>query len=186
MKVIETSIPDVKLLEPRVYEDERGFFLESYNEQALQSAIGLAASFVQDNHSHSSQGVLRGLHYQLQHPQGKLVRVITGEVYDVAVDLRNSSPSFGQWTAFILSAQNKRLAWIPPGFAHGFLVLSPTCDFFYKCTDYYHAEDEHCLLWNDPTLAIPWPLTSAPKLSPKDTKGICLKSVIAQMGTYKR
>lgn len=176
MQIIETALPDIKLLEPTVFGDERGFFLESYNKKNLESLLGVEGEFVQDNHSFSTQGVLRGLHYQLENPQGKLLRLVTGEVFDVAVDMRKSSPTFGKWAGFFLSAKNKYLAWIPPGFAHGFLVISPTCDFLYKCTDYYHPEDEHCLLWNDPALKIEWPYVIQPVVSPKDSLGKLFKN----------
>ena len=148
MKVIETALPDVLLLEPRVFEDERGHFFESYNKKALKD-LGIDYEFVQDNHSRSKKGVLRGLHYQIQQPQGKLVRVIEGEVFDVAVDIRKSSPTFGQWVGFNLSATNKRIAWIPPGFAHGFLTLSDAAEFLYKTTDYWAPEYERCIRWDD-------------------------------------
>lgn len=170
MKVIETSLPGVLLLEPKVYGDARGFFMESYNKRVM-SAVGITQEFVQDNHSRSAKGVLRGLHYQIQQPQGKLVRVVSGEVYDVAVDLRRGSPSFGQWIGMRLSAENKLLLWIPPGFAHGFYVLSEWAEFLYKTTEYYAPEHERCLLWNDPVLAIDWPLEGEPRLSEKDKLG---------------
>lgn len=170
MKRIDTTIADIFLIEPRVFGDARGFFYESWNQEAL-AAIGLDVTFVQDNHSKSQQHVLRGLHYQIQHPQGKLVRVIVGEVYDVAVDLRRSSPTFGQWVGFYLSADNKRMAWVPPGFAHGFYVTSEEAEFLYKTTDYYFPEHERNLLWNDPTINIAWPLSGEPKLSAKDAAG---------------
>ena len=172
MQVIPTSIPDVKLVVPRVFGDARGFFFESWNARALAEA-GIAASFVQDNHSRSSRGVLRGLHYQVQHPQGKLVRVVAGEVFDVAVDLRRSSPTFGRWVGEVLSGDNKRQLWIPPGMAHGFVVLSETAEFLYKTTDYWAPEFERCIAWNDPTLAVAWPrLDGAPRLSGKDALGV--------------
>jgi dTDP-4-dehydrorhamnose 3,5-epimerase len=170
MKRIETTIADVVVIEPKVFGDERGFFYESWNQRTLDD-LGIHAEFVQDNHSKSQRNVLRGLHYQLQHPQGKLVRVIAGEVYDVAVDLRRSSPTFGKSVGFTLSAENKRIAWIPPGFAHGFCVTSDAAEFLYKTTDYWHPEDEYCLLWNDPALGISWPLTGEPILAAKDTAG---------------
>ncbi len=175
MKAIETSLPGVLVLEPKVFGDERGFFFESYNKQAL-AKVGITAEFVQDNHSRSVRNVLRGLHYQIKQPQGKLVRVIQGEVFDVAVDIRRSSPSFGRWVGFQLSAENKRVVWIPPGFAHGFLVLSEVVEFLYKTTDYWALEHERCLIWNDPNLAIDWPLSGEPILSAKDQKGSALKS----------
>lgn len=174
MKVIETTIPGVLILEPKVFGDERGFFLESWNRRTF-SALGIDSEFVQDNHSRSQRGVLRGLHYQIRQPQGKLVRVVSGEVFDVAVDLRKSSPTFGQWTGVTLSADNKRLFWIPPGCAHGFLTLSETADFLYKATDYYAPEHERALLWNDPELAIDWPLPFPPTLSAKDAAGVPLR-----------
>lgn len=171
MKVIETSIPDVLIIEPRVFGDERGFFYESFNAAAFEAATGLMRSFVQDNHSKSQRGVLRGLHYQIRQPQGKLVRVVAGEVFDVAVDLRRSSPSFGRWTGTRLSADNQRQLWIPEGFAHGFVVLSETAEFLYKTTDYYAPEHERSLLWNDPELGIEWPIGQTPQLSGKDMAG---------------
>lgn len=174
MKLIPTDIPDVLLIEPRVFADARGFFLESYNERAM-AALGIPTHFVQDNHSRSNQGVLRGMHYQIKQAQGKLVRVVVGEVYDVAVDLRRSSPTFGKWTGFVLSAENKRVAWIPPGFAHGFLTLSSSAEFLYKTTDYYAPEHERCVMWNDPDIAITWPNDVLPVLSSKDAAGLPLK-----------
>jgi len=174
MKVIETSIPDVLIIEPKVFGDERGFFYESFNAAAFEAATGLRRQFVQDNHSKSQRGVLRGLHYQIQQPQGKLVRVVAGEVFDVAVDLRKSSPSFGRWVGTHLSAQNQRQLWIPEGFAHGFVVLSESAEFLYKTTDYYAPEHERSLLWNDPELGIEWPFDEPPQLSAKDQAGKCL------------
>jgi len=171
MKVIETSIPDVLIIEPKVFGDERGFFYESFNAAAFEAATGLKRSFVQDNHSKSQRGVLRGLHYQIQQPQGKLVRVVAGEVFDVAVDLRRSSPSFGRWAGTHLSAENQRQLWIPEGFAHGFVVLSESAEFLYKTTDYYAPEHERSLLWDDPELGIQWPIEQAPQLSSKDAAG---------------
>lgn len=172
MKVTPTAIPDVLLIEPRVFGDARGFFFESYNQRAFAQATGVDATFVQDNHSRSAQGVLRGLHYQIRQPQGKLVRVVAGEVFDVAVDLRRSSATFGQWVGAFLSAQNKTLMWVPPGFAHGFVVLSEAAEFLYKTTDYYAPEHEQCIVWNDPTLGIVWPaMAQAPQLSAKDAAG---------------
>jgi dTDP-4-dehydrorhamnose 3,5-epimerase len=173
MKVVPTAIPDVLLLEPKVFGDERGFFLESWNKRTF-AELKITADFVQDNHSKSQKNVLRGLHYQIEHAQGKLVRVTAGEVYDVAVDLRRSSPTFGQWVGFTLSAADKRMAWIPPGFAHGFYVTSDAAEFFYKTTDYYSPAHERTLLWNDPQLAIPWPLDGEPLLAAKDKAGIPL------------
>jgi len=166
--VIPTNLPEVKILEPKVFGDARGFFLESFNARDFEQAIGLSVEFVQDNHSKSAKGVLRGLHYQIKHPQGKLVRVVSGEVYDVAVDLRNSSANFGHWTGVHLSSQNHRQLWIPPGFAHGFLVLSESAEFLYKTTDYWYPEHERSLIWNDPSLNIEWPNSITPILSVKD------------------
>jgi len=172
MQVTKTAIADVLLLEPKVFGDERGFFFESFNEKVFREATGVTLPFVQDNHSKSGYGVLRGLHYQLQQPQGKLVRVVSGEVFDVAVDIRSESPTYGKWVGEVLSATNKRQLWVPPGLAHGFVVLSETAEFLYKTTDYYAPEHERCIAWNDPTLAIAWPsLTIAPKLSAKDSVG---------------
>ncbi|MGH7337510.1 MAG: dTDP-4-dehydrorhamnose 3,5-epimerase [Myxococcota bacterium] len=171
MKVTPTAIPEVLLLEPKVFGDARGFFLESYNRRDFARATGIDVDFVQDNHSRSAKNVLRGLHYQVRQPQGKLVRVAAGEVYDVAVDLRRGSPTFGRWAGFTLSAESKRMAWIPPGFAHGFLVLSESADFLYKTTDYYAPEHERTLLWNDPALGIDWPLRGEPTLAAKDRSG---------------
>ena len=173
MKRLPTAIPEVLLLEPKVFGDERGFFFESYNRRTL-AELGVTAEFVQDNHSRSTIGVLRGLHYQRHHPQGKLVRVISGEVFDVAVDLRRSSPSYGQWVSSTLTAENKRMMWIPPGFAHGFLTLSESAEFLYNTTDYWHPDDERCLIWNDPDLAIAWPLAGVPQLAAKDRAGLKL------------
>jgi len=175
MKIIETDIPDVLIIEPRVFGDERGFFYESFNAAAFEAATGLRRNFVQDNHSKSQRGVLRGLHYQIQQPQGKLVRVVAGEVFDVAVDLRKSSPSFGRWFGTHLSAQNQHQLWIPEGFAHGFVVLSESAEFLYKTTDYYAPEHERSLLWNDPELGIQWPFDEAPQLSAKDQAGKLLR-----------
>lgn len=173
MKVTPCAIADVLLIEPRVFGDERGFFYESFNQRAFNLATGLAPSFVQDNHSKSARGVLRGLHYQLHQPQGKLVRVVAGEVFDVAVDIRRNSPTFGKWAGEILSADNKRQLWVPPGLAHGFLVLSETAEFLYKTTDYYAPEFERCIAWNDPDLAIVWPTPQGgPQLSAKDAAGV--------------
>lgn len=171
MKIIDTKIADVKILEPRVFGDSRGFFLESWNKKTFRDA-GLPGEFVQDNHSRSAQGVLRGLHYQVKQPQGKLVRVTQGEVFDVAVDIKKSSPTYGQWVGVHLSAENHRLFWVPPGFAHGFYVISESADFQYKCTDYYAPEYERSLLWNDPSLGIEWPLVDGevPTLSDKDAE----------------
>lgn len=172
MKVTPCSIPDVLLIEPRVFGDDRGFFYESFNQRTFNEVTGLSLAFVQDNHSKSAQHVLRGLHYQIQQPQGKLVRVVAGEVFDVAVDLRKSSPTFGQWVGEVLSEKNRRQLWIPPGFAHGFIVLSETAEFLYKTTDYYAPAHERCIAWNDSTLAIDWRLGGAtPLLSGKDSAG---------------
>jgi dTDP-4-dehydrorhamnose 3,5-epimerase len=172
MKVTRTEIPDVCLIEPRVFGDARGFFYESFNARAFSEATGVQTEFVQDNHSRSARGVLRGLHYQIRQPQGKLVRVVSGEVFDVAVDIRRSSPTFGKWVGAHLSADNKAQFWVPPGFAHGFVVLSETAEFLYKTTDYYAPEHEQCIAWNDPFLNIQWPdMGEAPKLSAKDAAG---------------
>ena len=173
MNRIETEIADLRLLEPRVFGDERGFFLESYNRRTMAEA-GITADFVQDNHSRSEQNVLRGLHYQLTKPQGKLVRAVRGRVFDVAVDLRRFSSSFGRWFGVELSEENKRIFWIPPGFGHGFLVLSETADFLYKASNYYAPEDERSILWSDPAIGIKWPLTTEPVLSAKDRAGVLL------------
>jgi dTDP-4-dehydrorhamnose 3,5-epimerase len=175
MKIVPTEIPEVLIIEPRVFADDRGFFYESYNEKAFTEKTGVTVHFVQDNHSRSTQNVLRGLHYQIQQAQGKLVRVISGAVFDVAVDLRKNSPTFGQWVSCLLSAENKRQIWVPPGFAHGFLVVSEVAEFLYKTTDYYAPQYERTLLWNDPALAIDWPLTAEPILSAKDQAGQPLK-----------
>lgn len=171
MKATPLAIPDVVLIEPKVFGDERGFFFESFNQAQFEEAIGKSVQFVQDNHSRSAKNVLRGLHYQIQQPQGKLVRVVQGEVFDVAVDLRKNSKTFGQWVGEILSAENKRQLWVPEGFAHGFVVLSDTAEFLYKTTDYYAPAHERCILWNDATLAIQWPAGIQPILSAKDAQG---------------
>ena len=171
MQATPTAIPEVILLEPKVFGDERGFFFESFNARVFEQATGLKREFVQDNHSKSAKNVLRGLHYQIQNPQGKLVRVTQGEVFDVAVDLRKSSKTFGQWVGETLSAENKRQLWIPEGFAHGFVVLSETAEFLYKTTDYYAPEHERCIAWNDPALNIQWPSGLMPALSAKDAQG---------------
>jgi dTDP-4-dehydrorhamnose 3,5-epimerase len=173
MKVTPTALPEVKLIEPKVFGDARGFFFESWNRRALADA-GIHAEFVQDNHSRSAHGVLRGLHYQIEHAQGKLVRVVAGEVYDVAVDLRRSSPMFGRWVGVALSAENKRVLWVPPGFAHGFVVVSDTADFLYKTTDYWYPAHERTLLWNDAAIGITWPLAGPPTLAAKDAVGVPL------------
>jgi dTDP-4-dehydrorhamnose 3,5-epimerase len=171
MKIIKTDLPDVLVIEPKVFGDDRGFFFESYNEKIWQEATGLKARFVQDNHSLSTKGVLRGLHYQIRQPQGKLVRCVVGEVYDVTVDLRKCSPTFGKWAGAVLSAENKHQMWVPEGFAHGFLVLSDVAEFLYKTTDYYAPEHERCILWNDLDLGIGWPFAGEPVLSAKDAAG---------------
>lgn len=172
--VTKTDLPEVLILEPKVFGDERGFFFESFNQRDFQQATGLETIFVQDNHSRSSRGVLRGVHYQIEHPQGKLVRVTQGTVFDVAVDLRRSSLTFGKWVGVELSADNKRQLWIPPGFAHGFVVTSETAEFLYKTTDYWHPEHERSLLWCDPTVGIRWPIRGQPKLAAKDAAGKAL------------
>ena len=171
MNVIQTNLPEVFIIEPRVFGDDRGFFYESFNAKKFAELTGVEASFVQDNHSLSAKNVLRGLHYQIRQPQGKLVRVVSGEVFDVAVDIRRSSPTFGQWAGVVLSAENKRQMWIPTGFAHGFLVLSDSAEFLYKTTDYWAPEHERCLQWDDPAVAIQWPLVGAPVMSAKDQQG---------------
>ncbi|MCY1271256.1 dTDP-4-dehydrorhamnose 3,5-epimerase [compost metagenome] len=176
MKVTPTeTFPEVLVMEPRVFADNRGFFFESFNARTFQELTGLTTTFVQDNHSRSVRGVLRGMHYQIQHAQGKLVRVIHGEVFDAVVDLRRSSPTFGKWTAVVLSAENMKQIWIPPGFAHGFLTLSETAEFLYKTTDYWHAAHERTLLWNDPEVGIEWPLSVSPILADKDARGHLLR-----------
>ena len=173
--VTPCAIPEVLILEPKVFGDARGFFFESFNARDFALATGLSVDFVQDNHSKSAQGVLRGLHYQIQHPQGKLVRVVQGEVFDVAVDLRRASPTFGRWVGEHLSAENKRQLWVPPGFAHGFVVLSDSAEFLYKTTDYWYPEHERSLLWNDPAIGIEWPLDAQPLLTAKDAAGALLR-----------
>lgn len=176
MRATRLAIPDVVLIEPKVFGDDRGFFLESFNQRAFDEATGTHHQFVQDNHSRSSRGVLRGLHYQIQNPQGKLVRVVNGAVFDVAVDLRKSSATFGQWVGVELNAENRHQLWVPPGFAHGFLVLSPFADFLYKSTDYYAPQSERSVMWNDPDIGIEWPdVGAAPTLSGKDLKAPPLK-----------
>jgi dTDP-4-dehydrorhamnose 3,5-epimerase len=175
MKVVPTALPDVLVIEPQVFGDARGFFFESFNRRAFREATGLDLEFVQDNHSRSARNVLRGLHYQIKQPQGKLVRCIAGEVFDVAVDLRRSSPTFGKWAGVTLSADNKRMAWIPPGFGHGFLVLSELAEFLYKTTDYWAPEHERSVAWNDPDIGIAWPLAGEPVLSAKDKAGTRLR-----------
>ncbi len=176
MKATRLAIPDVVLIEPKVFGDARGFFFESFNQRAFDEATGTRHQFVQDNHSRSSRGVLRGLHYQIQQPQGKLVRVARGAVWDVAVDIRKSSPTFGQWVGAELSEDNQRQLWVPPGFAHGFVVLSETADFLYKTTDYYAPEHERCIAWNDAQLGIDWPYGGQPSLSTKDAQGMALQA----------
>ena len=177
MNVIQTEIPEVLIIEPKVFADARGFFFESFNRQTFRDQTGVELEFVQDNHSRSTQNILRGLHYQIQHPQGKLVRVGVGEVFDVAVDIRKGSPTFGQWVGCLLSAENFRQLWIPPGFAHGFLALSETAEVLYKATDYYAPEYDRCILWSDSDIGIDWPLAGAtPMLSAKDQAGKSLKT----------
>jgi dTDP-4-dehydrorhamnose 3,5-epimerase len=171
MKIIRTAIPDVLILEPKVFGDPRGFFFESFNQQSFTKATGVDVQFVQDNHSRSAKGVLRGLHYQIRQPQGKLVRVVRGSVFDVAVDVRRSSPNFGRWVGVELSEENHRQMWVPPGLAHGFVVTSESADFLYKTTDYYAPEHERCIAWNDPAIGIGWPLDVPPQLSAKDQAG---------------
>lgn len=175
MKVTKAAIPDVLIIEPKVFGDARGFFYESFNQKAFDEATGTSHRFVQDNHSRSVKGVLRGLHYQIQQPQGKLVRVVRGAVFDVAVDIRKSSPTFGKWVGVELSEENHRQLWVPPGFAHGFVVTSESADFLYKTTDYYAPEHERCIAWNDPAIGIQWPLTTEPSLSGKDQQGLALR-----------
>jgi dTDP-4-dehydrorhamnose 3,5-epimerase len=179
MKATPLKIPDIVLIEPKVFGDERGYFFESFNQAAFNQAIGYEVQFVQDNHSKSQKGVLRGLHYQLPpKAQGKLVRAVQGEVFDVAVDIRKDSPTFGQWVGVILSAENKRQLWIPAGFAHGFITLSESAELLYKTTDYYAPEYERCIAWNDPEIGINWPLDQTPVLSDKDQQGVSLESII--------
>lgn len=177
MKIIDTKIPDVKLLEPQVFGDERGFFMETFRDEWFKENVA-NRTFVQENHSKSVKGVLRGLHYQTENTQGKLVRVVSGAVFDVAVDMRESSPTFGQWVGEILSAENKRQLWIPEGFAHGFYVLTDEAEFTYKCTDYYNPKAEHSLIWNDETVGIEWPLEGTPSLSAKDLVGKALAKAV--------
>ena len=178
MKVIDTAIPEVKIIEPKVFGDERGFFLETYQLKRYQEMLNINLDFVQDNHSRSTKGVLRGLHFQKTKPQGKLVRVVRGEVFDVAVDIRKNSPTFGKWESVILSEENKKQFWVPPGFAHGFLVLSDIADFEYKCTDYYDPSDEKSLKWNDLDLAISWPTCDNTQLSNKDNAAMLWKEFL--------
>lgn len=180
MNVIPTAIPEVLIIEPKVFGDARGFFFESFNQRTFNEATDLDLTFVQDNHSRSAKGVLRGLHYQIKQPQGKLVRVVRGSVYDVAVDLRKCSPTFGQWVGVELSEDNYRQMWVPAGFAHGFLVTSESADFLYKTTDYYAPEQERCIAWNDPAIGIQWPVEGAPVLSGKDQQG----QLLAQAEVY--
>ncbi len=175
MNIIQTDIPDVLIIEPKLHKDARGFFYESFNKKELAEKTGIATEFVQDNHSHSTKNVLRGLHYQIQHAQGKLVRAIEGEVFDVAVDIRKDSPTFGKWVGVHLSQKNKLMLWIPPGFAHGFVTLSKTSEVLYKTTEYWHPEYEKCLLWNDPALGIDWPISSAPRVGANDIAGQLLR-----------
>ena len=174
MQVVQTAIPDLLILEPKVFGDDRGFFFESFNQQTFQNLTGVNAQFVQDNHSKSAANVLRGLHYQIEQAQGKLVRVTAGEVFDVAVDIRRQSATFGKWVGVLLSAENKRQLWVPPGFAHGFVVLKDNTEFLYKTTDYYAPQHERCIRWDDPTIGIDWPITQAPILSDKDQLGLLL------------
>lgn len=174
LTVTPTALPDVLMLEPRVFADSRGFFFESFNARVFEQATGLRPTFVQDNHSMSSRNVVRGLHYQLTHPQAKLVRAVVGEIFDVAVDVRPASPTFGKWVGVKLSASNKRQLWIPEGFAHGFVVTSDTAEVLYKTTDFWHPEDERCILWNDQALGIAWPLTEGAIVSAKDSAGVVL------------
>ena len=178
MNVVKTGIPDVLIVEPRVFGDERGFFYESFNQKVWQELTGLQTTFVQDNHSRSGRNVLRGLHYQFKQPQGKLVRVISGTVFDVAVDIRRGSPCFGRWAGVELSAENKRMLWIPEGLAHGFLVLSEFAEFLYKTTDYWVPQYERTIIWNDPDLAIAWPLHNQPIMSDKDSNGLTFKEAV--------
>jgi dTDP-4-dehydrorhamnose 3,5-epimerase len=174
MQVVKTAIPDVLILEPKVFGDDRGFFFESFNQLAFQKLTGIKANFVQDNHSKSAANVLRGLHYQIEQAQGKLVRVTAGQVFDVAVDIRRQSVTFGKWVGVLLSAENKRQMWIPPGFAHGFLVMRDDTEYLYNVTDYYAPQHERCIRWDDPTIAIDWPIARAPILSDKDQQGLAL------------
>jgi dTDP-4-dehydrorhamnose 3,5-epimerase len=174
MQVVKTSIPDVLILEPKVFCDDRGFFFESFNQQNFQKLTGIKVNFVQDNHSKSAGNVLRGLHYQIEHAQGKLVRVVAGEVFDVSVDVRRHSATFGKWVGVVLSAVNKRQLWIPPGFAHGFLVMRDDTEYLYKTTDYYSPQHERCIRWDDPAIGIEWPISQAPILSGKDQLGVAL------------
>ena len=174
MQVVQTAIPDVLILEPKVFGDDRGFFFESFNQQTFQNLTGIKANFVQDNHSKSAANVLRGLHYQIEQAQGKLVRVTSGEVFDVAVDIRRKSATFGKWVGVLLSAENKRQMWIPPGFAHGFIVLQDNTEYLYKVTDYYAPQYERCIPWDDPAIGIEWPVSQSLILSAKDQQGLLL------------
>jgi dTDP-4-dehydrorhamnose 3,5-epimerase len=171
LNIWPTTIPEVIVIGPKVFDDARGFFFESYNKKIFAEKLGITNEFVQDNQSHSTKNVLRGLHYQIKQAQGKLVRVIAGEAFNVAVDLRRQSPTFGEWVGTNLSSESKRMLWVPPGFAHGFLSLSEACDLIYKTTGYWHAEHERCLLWNDPALGINWPISGEPQLAAKDVAG---------------
>lgn len=180
--VTPTELSQVLILEPEVFGDDRGFFFESFNAREFEEMTGIKSAFVQDNHSRSMKGVLRGLHYQIEQPQGKLVRVTEGEVFDVAVDIRRRSADFGRWTGVLLSAENKRQVWIPEGFAHGFLVLSKSADFLYKTTEYYSPNLEHCIIWNDPEIGIRWPLERSPNLSKKDQEGMLLSNTEIAIG----
>ncbi|MGP8439550.1 dTDP-4-dehydrorhamnose 3,5-epimerase [Paraburkholderia fungorum] len=171
IQVTATALPEVKIIEPKVFGDARGYFYESFNGREFAEHVEAGVEFVQDNHSRSARGVLRGLHYQIQHAQGKLVRVVSGEVYDVAVDIRRSSPNFGKWVGVLLSAENRRQMWIPPGFAHGFVVVSESADFLYKTTDYWYAEHERSIVWNDPAIGIEWPIDGEPLVAAKDAAG---------------
>ncbi|MGR5487935.1 dTDP-4-dehydrorhamnose 3,5-epimerase [Vibrio alfacsensis] len=180
MRIIDTKIPEVKIIEPTVFGDERGFFMETWNQKKFEELVtGKPTQFVQDNHSKSKKGILRGLHYQTENTQGKLVRVVSGEVFDVAVDIRKESPTFGQWVGEYLSAENKRQLWVPEGFAHGFYVTSEEAEFVYKCTDYYNPKAEVSLAWNEPNVGITWPLHNEPQLSMKDQKGLALVDIEA-------
>ncbi len=176
MEIVKTKLLDCLIIKPKLFEDERGFFMETFQANRYLDLVNIRSSFVQDNHSHSSKNVLRGLHFQKNHPQGKLVRVVKGEVFDVAVDIREDSPTYGQWESIVLSEENKLQFWVPPGFAHGFLVLSETADFLYKCTSFYKPEDEGCIVWNDPDLNIEWPINN-PILSRKDSEGSFFKDL---------
>lgn len=187
MKVIDTKIPEVKIIEPEVFGDDRGFFLETFQKERYQKLLGITEDFVQDNMSRSAKGILRGLHYQSQQTQGKLVSVVSGAVFDVAVDVRQGSPTFGEWVGIELSEANKKQFWLPAGFAHGFVVLSDQADFVYKCTDYYHPQSEVSIAWNDPDLAIDWPITTQPQLSTKDAQAFLLKDVpVDQLPIYEK